>query len=114
MVVARDEPLAYLHNRTDGGHSITLRLRGVASNRDAVGAKVTIEAGGRRQVAHRFGGGSYLSASDSRLRFGLGQARSVQTVEVAWPSGRLDRYHDLAADTGYLLEEDHPEPRRLW
>ena len=51
LVVAQDEPLAYFHNRTErGGHFVTLRLEGTASNRDGVGARVTVAAGGRRQV----------------------------------------------------------------
>jgi enediyne biosynthesis protein E4 len=113
LVVSQDEPVAYLHNQTEGGHYLVLRLRGVTSNRDAVGAKVTIVAGERRQVAERFGGGSYLSAGDARLRFGLGQARRAQRVEVRWPSGQVDRHRDLAADTGYLLIEGDSEARPL-
>jgi len=105
LLVAQDGPLAYFHNRTAGGHSLTLRLEGRASNRDAVGARVTVVAGGRRQVAWRFGGGSYQSASDPRLHIGLGDADRIETLEVAWPSGRVDRFGPLAADTGYLVLE---------
>ena len=66
---------------------------------------MTVTAGGRRQVAWRFGGGSYQSASDPRLHFGLGPAPMVEAIEVRWPSGRVDRFRDLAADTGYLIRE---------
>jgi hypothetical protein len=107
LLIAQDEPLAYFHNRTVAGHSLTLLLKGQVCNRDAVGARVTIVAGGRRQVAWRFGGGSYQSASDPRLHFGLGDASQIDILEVAWPSGRVDRYGPLAADTGYLLREGH-------
>ncbi len=113
IVVGHDGPVAYFHNTGPGGHSITIRLEGTKSNRDAVGARVTVEAGGRRQVADRFGGGSYQSASDPRLHFGLGGAIKVDTVEVRWPSGRVDRYRGLAADAGYLLREGDPAPRPL-
>jgi hypothetical protein len=78
-----------------------------------VGAKVTVVAGGRRQVAQRVGGGSYASAGDPRLHFGLGSSGRVESVEVRWPSGRIDRYGDLAADTGYLLREGADAPRPL-
>jgi hypothetical protein len=105
LLVAQDGPLAYFHNRTAGGHAVTLRLEGTASNRDAVGARVTIIAGGRRRVAWRFGGGSYQSASDSRLHFGLGDAKVIEALEVAWPSGRRDRFGPLATDAGYLIRE---------
>jgi tetratricopeptide (TPR) repeat protein len=113
LLVAQDGPLAYFHNRTPGGHFLTLRLEGTASPRDAVAARVTVVAGGRRQVAWRFGGGSYQSASDPRLHFGLGAADRVETLEVAWPSGRVDRFGPLAADAGYLLREARAEPAPL-
>jgi enediyne biosynthesis protein E4 len=105
LLVGQDGPLAYFHNRTAGGHSLTLRLEGRTSNRDAVGARVTIVASGRRQVAWRSGGGSYQSASDPRLHLGLGNADRIETLEVAWPSGQVDRFGPLAADTGYLVRE---------
>ncbi len=113
LLVAQDGPLAYFHNRTAGGHALTLCLEGKASNHDAVGARVTVVAGGRRQVAWRFGGGSYQSASDQRLHFGLGDARQVESIEVSWPSGRVDRFGPLTVDAGYLLREGQAEARPL-
>jgi hypothetical protein len=113
LIVSQGAPLAYLHNRTEGGHWVTLRLEGRATNRDAVGARVVVESGGRRQVAWRIGGGSYLSASDPRLHFGLGTAGRVDAVEVTWPSGRVDRYRNLPVDTGYWLREGDSEPGAL-
>ena len=116
IVVAQNEPLVYLHNETERpGHFITLQLEGTRSNRDAVGARVTIASGGRRQVAQRYGGGSYLSAADPRLHFGLAEADRDDWVEVRWPSGRLDRYPpSLEADAAYhLREEGSPEARPL-
>jgi enediyne biosynthesis protein E4 len=115
LIVGQGAPLALLHNKpaAGAGHFLTLALEGVASNRDGVGAKVTVTAGGRSQVAARFGGGSYLSASDPRLHFGLGEARRADRVEVRWPSGRRDTYEGLAADTGYRLREGDPAPRPL-
>jgi hypothetical protein len=92
---------------------VTVGLEGTASNRDAVGAKVVVHAGGRRQAAQRVGGGSYQSANDPRLHFGLGTAGRIGEIEVRWPSGRVDRYQDLAADTGYHLREGDVQPRPL-
>jgi thioredoxin-like negative regulator of GroEL len=103
LLLSQDVPLAYFHNRTDGGRALTMRLEDTISNRDAVGARVTIAAGGRRRVAWRFGGGSYQSASDPRLHFGLGDGRCADTVEITWPSGRIDRFGSLAADAVYLV-----------
>ena len=107
LIVAEGEPLAYFHNQGPAGHFVTFKLEGRApgSNRDAVGARLTLTAAGRRQVAQRIGGGSFLSASDDRLHFGLGEATSIERVEVRWPSGHVDRYIGLAADAGYLLRE---------
>ena len=114
VIVAQDGPLAYFHNRTRrAGHFVTLRLEGTRSNRDGVGARVTVTAGGRRQVAQRIGGGSYMSADDPRLHFGLGPNDRVEQVEVRWPSGRTDRWTSLPAGTGYSLREGDPAPRPL-
>jgi hypothetical protein len=113
LIVSHNRPLGYLHNRTDGGHWLTLRLEGRASNRDAVGAKVAVVAGGRRRVTYRVGGGSYQSASDPRLHFGLGTADRVDLIEIVWPSGRVDRHRNLSTNNGYLLCEGDDSPKRL-
>jgi tetratricopeptide (TPR) repeat protein len=111
LVVASGLPLAYFHNQGPAGHFITLQLEGAfpRSNRDAVGARVSVIAAGRRQVAQRIGGGSFLSAGDHRLHFGLGDATRIEAIEVRWPSGHFDRYTGLAADAAYLLREVRSE-----
>jgi hypothetical protein len=115
LVVSQNEPVAYFHNRTESarGHFITVLLEGTTSNRDAVGAKVSVKHDGVVQVAPRLGGGSYQSASDPRLHFGLAGSRQVDSVEVRWPSGRVDRFSNLAADTGYRLREGDASARPL-
>jgi hypothetical protein len=115
LIVAEGTPLAYFHNQGPSGHFVALQLEGAAprSNRDAIGARVTLTAGGRRQTAERIGGSSYLSANDHRLHFGLGEATTVESVEVRWPSGKVDRYSGLAADMGYLLREGLSEASTL-
>jgi enediyne biosynthesis protein E4 len=118
VLVGEGEPLAYFHNQGPAGHFVTLALAGAApgSNRDAVGARVTVTAGGRRQVAQRIGGSSFLSANDQRLHFGLGAASRIESIEGRWPSGHVDHYSGLAADTGYLLREGQAQaaPLRGW
>ena len=114
VVVAQNEPLIYLHNETKpSGHFLGLQLEGTKSNRDAIGARVTISVGGHQQVAQRHGGGSYLSAADPMLHFGLGESRRVDWVEVRWPSGRVDRFSTLEANTAYHLREGTSEARPL-
>lgn len=115
LVVSQNEPVVYFHNQTETarGHFITILLEGTTSNRDAVGAKVSVKHGVRLAVAPRLGGGSYQSAGDPRLHFGLGESRRVDWVEVRWPSGRVDRYSDLSADNGYRLREGDTSARPL-
>jgi hypothetical protein len=122
ILVGQNDPLALLHNRTQSrdhppvespNHFLMLTLEGTASNRDAVGAQVTVTVSGRTQIVARVGGGSYLSASDSRVHFGLGPAKKADRVEVAWPSGRRDQFDGLAADTGYQLIEGSREPKPM-
>jgi enediyne biosynthesis protein E4 len=113
VIVAQNQPMVYFHNRTQGGRSLTLQLEGTCSNRGAVGARVAVESGKRRQFAWRTGGGSYQSASDPRLHFGLGIADHVDSVEVTWPSGRVDRYTGLEPGGGYRLREKDPSPKPL-
>jgi enediyne biosynthesis protein E4 len=108
VAVCQNEPVVYLHNQTPReatGHFLVLRLEGTKSNRDGVGATVTVHCGKQQWVAVRNGGGSYQSANDPRLHFGLGNAAKVDRVEVRWPTGKIDRFSSLAADTGYLLRE---------
>jgi enediyne biosynthesis protein E4 len=114
LIVSLNAPLALLRNQpTSQYHFITLSLEGTRSNRDAVGARVAVTAAGKTHVAARLGGGSFLSASDHRLHFGLGQAQKADRVEVTWPSGEKSRFQDLAADAGYHLREGDPAPKPL-
>ncbi len=114
-IVSEGQPLAYFHNQGPAGHFITFKLEGAApgSNRDAVGAWVTLTGGGRRRVAHRIGGGSFLSASDERIHFGLGHLTTIEAVEVRWPSGHVDRYTSLPVNAAYLLKEGQPQAMPL-
>jgi tetratricopeptide (TPR) repeat protein len=114
LIVAQNEPLAYFHNLSESrGHFVTFRLEGVKSNRDGVGARVAVVSDGHRQVLMRQGGGSYQSAHDTRLHFGLGESARVDSLEVGWPCGHVDHWSALAADTGYLLREGSARVRPL-
>jgi tetratricopeptide (TPR) repeat protein/murein DD-endopeptidase MepM/ murein hydrolase activator NlpD len=114
VVLPQNSPVAYFHNKSPRvGNSVVFLLEGTKSNRDGVGARVTVTAGGRRQVAQRMGGGSYQSANDPRLHFGLGPSERVESVEVRWPSGKIDRWNEIAAGAGYRLKEGKPLPQPL-
>jgi tetratricopeptide (TPR) repeat protein len=111
LIVSQDAPLALFQNTTAvDSHFVTLGLEALATHREAIGAKVTLVAGGKPRVAWKVAGGSYLSASDGRLHFGLGRLRKIERLEVTWPSGRVDRFENLATDTGYLLTEGDDVP----
>jgi hypothetical protein len=106
------EPAVLLHNEsTTPHHWIRLTLQGTKSNRDAVGAKVTVWAGGRSLVRHRKGGGSYCSAGDPRLLIGLGTPGVVDRAEIRWPSGATQRFEGLSADHAYRLIEGDSKAR---
>jgi enediyne biosynthesis protein E4 len=89
-------PPLIARNRSRGGNWIALDLQGTGkSNRDAIGAEVTITAGGRQQRAQIKGGASYCSSGDMRLHFGLGTARTVDLVAVRWPSGDTETFANI-------------------
>ena len=99
LVTAMDTGVQLLRNDSPSGrHWLKLRLVGTQSNRDGVGAKVTVTVGGKQQVRERVGGGSYLSASEPDLHFGLGAATKADRVLVRWPSGRTIELREVAAD----------------
>jgi hypothetical protein len=109
-------PLVLLRNATaTGNHWVRLELvgDGKKSNRNAVGARVEVEAGGTRQVRFIHGGGSYLSASDQRQLVGLGPAESVERVTVVWPSGGKQEFTNLAAGRWWRLHEGKDEPESV-
>jgi hypothetical protein len=86
VAAALDAPAALLRNTTEGGRFLNLDLLDRAG-RPAIGARVRITAGGWIQVGALCGGGSYLAASEPRVCFGLGRARSISRIEVDWPWG---------------------------
>ncbi|HJS58022.1 MAG TPA: CRTAC1 family protein [Vicinamibacteria bacterium] len=107
LVTANGGPARLLRN--DGGNrSRYLRVRtvGVRSNRDGIGARITVTAaGGAKSWALVKTGSSYCSQSELPLTFGLGAATRAARVEVAWPSGQLDVLTDVAADRAITVEE---------
>ncbi|MSR84103.1 MAG: CRTAC1 family protein [Candidatus Latescibacteria bacterium] len=87
-----------------GRHWLNLRLRGRAP-RDATGAGVELSCGGRTQTRQVKSAGSYLSASDSRLHFGLGHCGQVERVAIRWPDGSRQELRDLPADQFVVVDQ---------
>jgi len=93
------------NDRAEGHHWLALSLQGVTSNRDGIGSRITVVAGGRAQYAQATGGTSYLSSSDRRIFFGLGSQAKADLVEILWPSGTVDRLEDVSADQFLTVKE---------
>ena len=94
--------------RNDGGNKnnwIGFDLVGTKSNGDGVGAKIWVMAGADTQYQQRLGGGSYLSASDPRIFFGLGKSKEADLVRILWPSGLKQEFRDLTANQYFTLTE---------
>src|SRR5262249_36176763 len=106
-----DAPLVLRNSGRNGNHFVNFHLVGNPSNRDAMGARLRLTAGGVRQIREISGGGSYLSQSDLRANFGLGSATRIDLLEVTWLGGKKQAFHDIEADKFYRIEEGKPELR---
>ena len=107
LVLNMSEPPSLLLNQNhSSNHWLNIKLVGTRSNRSAIGARVAVTTGERRQVREVLSASSYISQSDLRQHFGLGSARKVDQVEVRWPSGLIDRLAGVDADQFIVIEED--------
>ena len=105
VVSNMDDAPTLLENRQRTGHHwVAFRVAAPTRNRFAIGAKVTIEAGGKKQVREIRSGGSFLSQSDLRAYFGLGDHAGPVDVEVRMPGGRRWQWRGLAGDRLHVLE----------
>jgi hypothetical protein len=86
-------------------HWVSFQLEGSTSNRLALNARVYVTTGSMRQMDEVRSGGSYLSQSDLRLHFGLGDAARIDSVEVRWPNGATQTFKDVAADRFYRVKQ---------
>jgi enediyne biosynthesis protein E4 len=94
--------------RNDGGnanHWLTIFLIGTKSNRDGIGASLKLTSGGETHVEQAKGGMGYMSASDPRIHFGLGKNTKIESLEITWPSGQVDRLSDVAVDQIVAVQE---------
>ena len=105
VINMNDRPTLLRNDTAATNHWITIRLVGTKSNRDGIGARVRVEAGQRTQTSLVRGDGSYLSHSDRRAHFGLGEATRVDRIEIRWPSGLVEPATALAANRFYVAHE---------
>ena len=91
---------------TVAGNWLEVDLEGTESNRDALGAVVTSHVGDRSQARQVAGGSDYLARSSAVLHFGLGDAKTVDRLEIRWPSGGTQVLTDVAANQRVSVREE--------
>ena len=100
-----DGPVALLTNNTRAGNSLQFELQGTDSERDATGAKVTVTKGQQSWTRWQAGGDGFLCSNEAVLDFGVANAKSIDRVDVHWPSGTKQTFHDLEVNQRYLMIE---------
>ena len=109
LLAVQKSPARLLRNDGDGTMNwLLIELVGHL-HPDAIGTRVSVEAGGRRQLRERYSGGSYLSSSDPRLHFGLGTASSAR-IEITWPSGQRQTVESASANQTLRIVESASRP----
>ena len=103
-----NEPAELFRNESTGeNHWLAIRLIGVKSNRDGIGAKIKlVTADGAAQFNHVTTSVGYASSSDVRAHFGLGKEKTVMLIEIRWPSGATQRLKEVAADQLLTVTEE--------
>jgi enediyne biosynthesis protein E4 len=100
-------PLLLRNNVGKLNHWLGLTLVGTKSNRDAVGARISYQAGDLKRSRMKTGGGSFLSSHDPRIVLGIGQKTKLDILEIKWPgpSNRIERFNDLPLDRYITIVE---------
>lgn len=107
-------PAALLVNRTEGaGHFLAVQVRGVDSDRDAIGTTVVVVAEGLEWTAQLTSGDGYMASNQRQLVFGLGTRQRVERLAVRWPSGREQQFVDPPVDATVLIVEGRATLERL-
>jgi hypothetical protein len=86
-------------------HWIGLKMVGTKSNRDGIGARVTVKVGSRVLVDEVRSGSSYDSNNDMRIHFGLGGTTKIEGVQIRWPGGLTEQFDNLPVDAIHTLKE---------
>ena len=98
-------PSVFLNETKSSKHRVLLQLVGKKSNRSAIGTRVEVSAGSLVQIDEVRGGGSYLSANDQRLHFGLGNEAVIKNLKIEWSSGLIENLTNVPADNLYQIVE---------
>lgn len=106
VVTHASEPVAILKNDTRIKNWLAVKLIGRQSSRSAIGARVALFSGGKKQTGVVKGGGSYLSTSDRTLLFGLGEQEAAESIVVTWPSGTKFELKNVHGGQNLLIHEE--------
>lgn len=109
LIVNINDTPTLLENR--GGDSLSwigFLTQGTRSNRSGIGSRIRVRAGPRLWTNEVRSGGSYISQHDRRVRFGLGKAEKIDSLEIRWPDGQVQQFENLAAKKYYLLQQGNP------
>ena len=98
-------PSLLVNEAPSANHWLAIRTVGTKSNRDGIGARISVKVGARTLVDEVRSGSSYNSNSDMRVHFGLGSATKVDFVQIRWPSGLVERFENLPVDSINTLKE---------
>ncbi len=111
VIVNMNAVPSLLKNTTPGGHYLNVALEPTESNRSAIGARVTVSAGGRKRIDEVMGGSSFYSQNSSALHFGLGTLTRVDIVDVRWPNGKIQAVPAVESDqTLHVKEQRASDP----
>jgi hypothetical protein len=105
IVATNGGPVALFRSAGATNHSLRMKLTGIKSNRDGIGAVVRVTSGNETQTKMLCSGSSYLSSHELILTFGLGAHTKADTIEIHWPSGQVDRLANVSADQIIFVKE---------
>jgi hypothetical protein len=115
VIVNMNQRPALLKNTGPRQNAVQIALTGTRSNRSAVGARCEIVAGGRRQIGEVASGGSYFSQNSMTLHFGLGKVEKIDSLQIRWPSGAVQKWTDLTPNrTLRIIEGKQEITETLW
>jgi enediyne biosynthesis protein E4 len=105
VIVRGDYPEVLRNDGGNANHWLEVLLIGTKSNRDGIGASLKLTSEGFVQVEQAKGGMGYMSASDPRIHFGLGKRTKIDSLEITWPSGQIDRLTNVPLDKIVAFKE---------
>jgi hypothetical protein len=100
-----DQPIALLQNDSDSQDWLQLELVGIASDRTAIGSRIVVHAGNQRWTAWQTGGDGYMCTNENVIHVGIGNSKTIDKIEVAWPSGKHQVINSVKPNRRYLLIE---------